>query len=106
MFTIRANGDRTSYGVKHYTLDTIDDLKQLEKKDITSGSTIFIINSSKYYMLNSKKQWVEIFPYNNSSNGGSGPAPGESYDGGSIDGSDPMPGESYDGGSIDGSDPV
>lgn len=94
MFTIRANGDRTSYGVKHYTLDTIDDLKQLEKKDITPGSTIFIINSSKYYMLNSKSQWVEIFPYYNSSNGGSddddpGSSPGNIYDGGSIDGSDP-----------------
>ena len=94
MFTIRANGDRTSYGVKHYTLDTIDDLKQLEKKDITPGSTIFIINSSKYYMLNSKSQWVEIFPYHNSSNGGSddegpGSSPGNIYDGGSIDGSDP-----------------
>lgn len=109
MFTIYSNGNRKSYGIKHYDLDTIDDLKLMEKKDITPGSTIFIINSSKYYKLNSQKKWIEIFPYSNSSNGGSD-IDDPNYDGGSIDGSDPGQdgpgGGSYDGGSIDGSDPV
>ena len=105
MFTVYANGNRKSYGIKHYTLDTIDDLKALEKRDLTPGSTIFIIKGSKHYMLNSKKQWVEIFPY--SANSSSGDSDNDhNYDGGSIDGSDPTTGGIYDGGSIDGSDPV
>ena len=109
MFTIYSNGNRKSYGIKHYDLDTVEDLKLMEKKDITPGSTIFIISSSKYYKLNSKKQWIEIFPYQkNSSNGGSDNDDDLNYDGGSIDGSDPGGSEGgiYDGGSIDGSDPV
>lgn len=92
MFTIYSNGNKTSYGIKHYDLDTIEDLKLMEKKDITPGSTIFIINSSKYYKLNTKRQWIEIFPYSNSSNSGGGSGSDEdfNYDGGSIDGSDPV----------------
>lgn len=98
MITIHANGNKISYGIKHYNLDTIDDLKNLDKDRLSPGSTIFIISSSKYYMLNGKKSWIEINPYgigssNNSSggNGGSGSDDSDNgiYDGGSIDGSDP-----------------
>lgn len=94
---IYSNGNRVAYGIKHYDLDTIDDIVTINKSSLTPGSTIFIINSSKYYKLNSKKQWVEIFPHGkgNSSNddsgdGGDGSGPAEDYDGGSIDGSDPV----------------
>lgn len=109
MFTIYSNGNRTSYGIKHYDLDVADDLELLKKrKDITPGSTAFIIENSKNYKLNSKKEWVEVFIGSSNSSGDS------SYDGGSIDGSDPITGGStddsegpnYDGGSIDGSDPI
>lgn len=100
MIAIHANGNRVSYGIKHFDLDTIDDLNDLNKKQLNPGSTIFIINTSKYYMLNSKYQWVEINPYGmcNSSNNNSGSGDGENsgtgndgiYDGGSIDSSDPI----------------
>lgn len=99
MITIHANGNHISYGIKHFNLDTIDDLSGLNKERLSPGSTIFIINTSKYYMLNGKHQWVEINPYGmgNSSNNGSGDGGGGDsgtendgiYDGGSIDGSDP-----------------
>lgn len=93
MITIHANGNRVSYGIKHFDLDAIDDLSGLDKKRLSPGSTIFIISTSKYYMLNGKHQWVEINPYgmNNSSNNGSGgdSENDEVYDGGSIDDSDP-----------------
>lgn len=101
MINIHSTGGRVTYGIKHYDLDTIEDLKALNKNGLTPGSTIFIIASSKYYMLNGSKQWIEINPYcmAGSSGGNSGENNGI-YDGGSIDGSD-----SYDGGFIDGSDP-
>lgn len=96
MITIYSNSNQVSYGIKHYNLDTIDDLKNLDKNRLNPGSTIFIISSSKYYMLNGKKSWIEINPYgmgsSNSNSGGSGDSGGDSnenYDGGSIDGSDP-----------------
>ena len=97
--SIYSNGTRITYGIKHYDLDSIEDLNKMNKSNLTPGSTIFIINSSKYYKLNSKKQWVEIFPYGkgNSSNSGSGDGDNDGpdsdndiYDGGSIDGSDPI----------------
>lgn len=105
MITVHANGNRVQYGIKHFILDTIDDLTGLNKELLTPGSTIFIINTSKYFMLNGKKNWVEINPYGmgNSSNNGSGDNNGGS--GGDNDGSNPDDELNYDGGSIDGSDP-
>ena len=67
------------------------------------------INSNNFekffFMLNGKKNWVEINPYGmgNSSNNGSGDNNGGS--GGDNDGSNPDDELNYDGGSIDGSDP-
>lgn len=100
MITIHTNGDRVAYGIQHFILDTTDDLSTLNKNTtINPGSTIFIIETSKYYMLNGKKSWIEINPYgminsSNNSSGGSGENGGSDsdniYDGGSIDGSDPI----------------
>lgn len=110
LVTIHANGNRVSYGIKHLDLDTINDLKKINKSTLSPGSTIFIINTSKYYMLNGKKAWVEINPYGmgNSSNSGSGGSGGGGsgtdndgiYDGGSIDGSDPTDDDIFNGGSL------
>ena len=111
MYTIRANSNRVAYGVKRYTLDTIEDLKRLNISSAYPGSTAFIIQTSTRYMLNNKRQWIKVA---SSTGGGSGGGnEDEDYDGGSIDGTDPdNPGGSdtdndgyYDGGSIDGSDP-
>lgn len=96
--TIYSNGNKISYGIKHYDLDTIDDVARINKSSLTPGSTIFIINSSKYYKLNSKKQWVEIFPNGKGSSSNSGSGSGDGDESGSA--------ENYDGGSIDNSDPV
>ena len=63
MITIGANGKKIAYGIKHYNLDTEADLTELQTRVEPMGSTCFIISNSKYYMLNSKKQWVEITPF-------------------------------------------
>ena len=96
MITIHSNS-QGSYGIQHFILDDINDLYELNKRpSLKPGSTIFVIKTSKYYMLNGKKSWIEIQPYGtgNSSNGGSGSSGGSLdngiYDGGSIDGSDPI----------------
>lgn len=96
MINIHSNGNRTSYGIKHFVLDTIEDIKELDKNKLTPGSTIFIIASSKYYILNGKRQWIEINPYcmghssGGAGNDNSGTENDGIYDGGSIDGSDPV----------------
>lgn len=96
LINIHSNGNRTSYGIKHFVLDTIEDIKELDKNKLTPGSTIFIIASSKYYILNGKKQWIEINPYcmghssGGAGNDNSGTENDGIYDGGSIDGSDPV----------------
>lgn len=91
MYTIRANSNRIAYGVKRYTLDTIDDLKKLNISTAFPGSTAFIVETSTRYILNNKKQWIKS---SNSSGGGGSSGGGSSgdeyYDGGSIDGSDPI----------------
>lgn len=102
MVNIGSNGNRIAYGIKHFNLDEVVDLADLNKATLTPGSTVFIISTSKYYMLNGQKRWIEINPFSLSSSGsssGSGDGSGDSSGGDSTD-------NNYDGGSIDGSDPV
>lgn len=76
MITIGANGKQIAYGIKHYNLDTEADLQDLQKRNELMGSTCFVISTSKYYMLNSEKKWIEITPFGksvSSSNGGTTP---------------------------------
>lgn len=71
MITIGANGERIAYGIKHYNLDDESDLKKLPKSKELMGCTCFVIETSKYYMLNSRLKWVEISPFGKViSNGG------------------------------------
>ena len=94
MAIIHSNGGKIAYGVKHYILDQKADLEELKLTTaIKPGTTVFIIETSKYYMLNSKYEWIEINPFstNGSNGGGDNDDPFDNiYDGGSIDGSDPL----------------
>lgn len=51
-FRILSNSGKTHYGVNEYIIDTYDDIKKLNVKNITPGSTVFVIDVSEYYMLN------------------------------------------------------
>ena len=98
MLTIGANGNKIAYGIKHYNLDTEQDLADLPTQKEQMGCTCFVIETSKYYMLNSKLKWVEITPFgkvvsgdgDNDNPGGGGDTPGEDepniiiYEGGII----------------------
>lgn len=96
MINIRANGNKVAYGIKHFILDTAADMSNLKRANLVPGSTVFIISSSEYYMLNGSKNWIKINPSNIGGGGSSdGTVPEEDYDGGSIDGTG-----NYDGGSF------
>ena len=70
MISIGSNGQRIAYGIKHYNLDNEADLINLQKRNEPMGSTCFVIETSKYYMLNSQKKWVEITPFGKEMSGG------------------------------------
>lgn len=95
MVNIHSNGNRIAYGIKHFNVDALTDLQKLNKEKLVPGSTVFIIDTSKYYMLNGQHKWVEVNLYGmngpESGEGGGGSTPGDEniYDGGSIDGTDP-----------------
>ena len=67
---IIANSGKISYGIKHYLCDTLDDIPFEDNGEaIAPGSTVYVIDSKKTYMYNSKGQWIEII-----TSGGSGGA--------------------------------
>jgi hypothetical protein len=63
MISIGSNGQKIAYGIKHYNLDNETDLLNLPTKKEMMGCTCFVIETSKYYMLNSRRQWIEITPF-------------------------------------------
>ena len=86
MISIGANGQRIAYGIKHYNVDTKAELDTLDISCEVMGTTAFVIENSKYYMLNGSKQWKEIQPYGSGSGGSDNPGEGERviYEGGGV----------------------
>ena len=86
---IYANGS-TFNMVKKFVIDSFNEIYEIDTSQLSPGSTAFDISSSKTYMLNNKKQWIEV---QIGSSGG-----GTDYDGGTpgISGGDII----YDGGGV------
>ena len=86
---IYANGS-TFNMVKKFVIDSFNEIYEIDTSQLSPGSTAFDISSSKTYMLNNKKQWIEVQIGN--SGGGTdydGGTPGTSggdiiYDGGGV----------------------
>ena len=80
---IYANGS-TFNMVKKFVIDSFNDIYDIDISQLSPGSTAFDISSSKTYMLNNKKQWIEV--QINSYDGGTPGAPGGDiiYDGGGV----------------------
>jgi hypothetical protein len=70
--SIGANGKRIAYGIKHYNVDTTNDLGKLPRFNLPMGCTCFVIETSKHYMLNGEHKWQEVKPFGTSSGGSSG----------------------------------
>lgn len=60
-YSIGAQHGKESYNVKHYVVDCFKDMKKLPTS-AAAGSTAFVVKSSQSFMLNNKRQWVEINP--------------------------------------------
>jgi hypothetical protein len=90
MFSIVSTGGHTAYNLQHFVIDTAAEIADLPI-DAHVGSTVFIVENSKYYMLNNKKEWVRVLL-------GSGIASDSTlvYDGGDLPSGD----ASYDGGEL------
>ena len=96
MIRIGANGNKITYGIKHYILDTEADFSSLPSSKESMGTTCFVIENSKWYMVNGALKWIEIKNFGNSSgDNGSG-------DGDDNDENPSIPDEEivYDGGDI------
>ena len=83
MISIGANRNKIAYGIKHYNLDTEQDLQLINTSRETMGTTAFVIETSQHYMLNSSKEWKKV---NASGNSGSGGSSEDIWDGGGVEG--------------------
>jgi hypothetical protein len=71
-----------NYGIKHYYADTYADVANIPLEDAATGSTVFVIDTSTNYMLNSEKRWISV---NLGSSGGGGSTGGNIiYEGGGV----------------------
>ena len=78
---IYSSSGHRAYGIKSFIFDSYEDT--MKEKNANRGDTAFIIDSSRYYMLNHKKVWIEIFPYG-PREGGGGTSKHIVYDGGTV----------------------
>ena len=56
---IYANGSTFNI-VKKFVIDSFNEIYEIDTSQLSPGSTVFDISSSKTYMLNNKKQWIEV----------------------------------------------
>ena len=88
MFNLISTSGKTAYGVKEFSVDLESDIALIDVSNCSPGSVVFVIENSKYFMLNSAKEWktVELSSGGGSSGGGgSGDYPEEViYNGGLI----------------------
>ena len=56
---IYANGS-TFNMVKKFVIDSLNEIYEIDTSQLSPGSIVLDISSSKTYMLNNKKQWIEV----------------------------------------------
>lgn len=60
MFAIARNSNKVTYGIKHFVVDTEQDLKELPLRNVYPGSTAIILETSAKYILNNQQKWIQI----------------------------------------------
>ena len=60
MFTIARNSNKVTYGIKHFVVDTETDLKKIPLRNVYSGSTAIVLETSAKYILNNKQEWIKL----------------------------------------------
>lgn len=59
-FRISNQNGQNAYNLREYIADTKDNLTEIKTAGLAPGSTCFIIDTSEYYMLNTKYEWVKV----------------------------------------------
>lgn len=59
-FRIQSQSGRTTYNLKKFTVDTFADISKIAVRELAVGSTVFVIDTSENYMLNSQRQWIKV----------------------------------------------
>lgn len=59
-YQLIATGGRGVYNYDEFVVDTEADLKTIPVSQSNVGSTAFVIEGSRVFMLNSRKEWKEI----------------------------------------------
>lgn len=59
-YRISKQSGKTTYNLKEFTVDVESDISKINKSQLAVGSTVFVIDTSTSYMLNSKREWVEV----------------------------------------------
>lgn len=57
--SIISNSGIKTYGIKHFIVDTEAEVNTVST-DCAPGSTIFILETSQSYMLNTKHKWISV----------------------------------------------
>lgn len=76
MFSILSNNGRSA-NVQTYLLDLESDLQDIQLKSCGPGDKAFVIENSKWFMMNHDKVWVQVNLGNSGGGGGSGDLPNE-----------------------------
>ena len=59
-YRISKQSGKTTYNLKEFTIDTYADITKINTTQLAVGSVVFVIDTSTSYMLNSKRQWIEV----------------------------------------------
>ncbi len=59
-FRILAQAGQPVYNLKEFIVDAYEDIAEINTQGLAVGSTAFDIETSKHYMLNTRRQWVEV----------------------------------------------
>jgi hypothetical protein len=59
---LKQNG-QNAYNIKEFMVDEIAGIESIELRSVAPGSTCFVIDTSEYYMLNTKKEWIKVNLY-------------------------------------------
>lgn len=54
---LKQNGE-VPYGINEYVVDTKAEMFRISK-NVSMGSSVFVVEENKTYILNGKKEWVE-----------------------------------------------
>lgn len=60
MYILVAQSGKTQYNQDEWVIDTVADLETIPKERSNMGSTVFCIETSDVYILNSQRKWVKI----------------------------------------------